>query len=521
MNPAVPNPGTVSPTFDRPATPGGIAVPAPAQRARPLNLKPPVKPQQVVTEEQLRAQVERMVQAYRLGDYTKFKLELAELENMRTQAGIANIVLASSALIRHAQSALSSGVFDRAHELSSAAVRLSPDLVAARWTHLNILWATDWTRIRPISGAAVGLVSAQFGSFRNQISALTSILLIVGLAALITIMAFAVMQLFKYVRYPAHDIAARLPAVIGTPQVVFALLLAVITPMAFGWGPVVSTIFALVIIVGYQSATEQAVSRTILGLIVAVPLCLVAVAPLITFHGSLVDDMATAISDAFASQAEQRLFATSSTRRDRDPTSAMILARRKRLRGDLPGADLAYERALEIRPGDPVALNNRGVVQFMLGHHEAAVSLFARGAAVEHVESILNLATVRAEQGAFEEASTLMERANRIAGDLDDYARSPEDGTDASKLLYEAEIDSSALWGHLLEVDRDAWWVVAQSIWSRVGATPLWLVSVLALVALVFSAFIASRRDRLSAACPKCGTPASRNAYGQLCEQCT
>ncbi len=505
-----------------PVSPGGVPLPAPAQRARPLSLKPPVKRREVVTEDALRAQVERMVEAYRLGDRDRFVVERDELESMRGRAGVANVVLASAALIRQSQAALSARTYDRALDLAAAAIRLSPDLVAARWMQIRVLWTHDWTKLRQIGAAFGGLVVAQLGAFKNQVALLTSWSIIFGLAVLMTVFVFSLIQLAKYIRYPAHDLAQRLPAFIGGGEMVIVLLMMVLLPTTFGFGPAVSALIAFIVVSGYQQASERALSRLMMLVLAALPIGLIAIAPLITFHGSLVDDMATAISEAFAADAEQRLLDVAAGKRNRDPTSALILARRKRLRGDLSGADLAYQRALIIKPGDPVGLNNRGVVQFMLGHQAAAASLFGKAAARGRAESILNLAIIRAEQGRFEEATEMLERARTIDGQLaEEYAKRAESG-DTEQQLFEADIETAALWSRMFDVDSGELWRVANGLWSRVGGrTPLWSITALSVVAMAV-AFVIARRDRgLSTACPKCGTPANRAAYGTLCEQCT
>ena len=503
-------------------SPGGVPLPAPAKRARPLSLTPPAKRREVVTEDALRAQVERMVEAYRLGDRDRFVVERDELESMRGRAGVANVVLASAALIRQSQAALSARTYDRALGLASAAIRLSPDLVAARWMQIRVLWAHDWTKLRQIGAASWGLVVAQLGAFKNQVALMTSWSIIVGLAVLMTVFAFSLIQLAKYIRYPAYDVAIRLPAFIGGGEMVIVLLMLVLLPTAFGFGPAVSALIAFVVVSGYQQASERIVSRLMMVVLAALPVGLVAIAPLITFHGSLVDDMATAISEAFAADAERRLLDVAAGKRNRDPTSALILARRKRLRGDLSGADLAYQRALIIKPEDPVGLNNRGVVQFMLGHQAAAASLFGKAAARGRAESILNLAIIRAEQGRFEEATTMLERARAIDDQLaEEYAKRAESG-DTEQQLFEADVETAALWSRMFDVDSGELWGVANGLWSRVGGrTPLWSITVLSVIAMGFAFVLARRQKGLSTACPKCGTPANRTAYGTLCEQCT
>lgn len=505
----------------RAKAPGGVTVPPAGQRARPLPAPPPSKPVPVVTESDLRAQVDRMAEAYRVGDSKRFLVERAELENMRLRAGVRNVVLASAILIRFTEQALAAKAVDQAVDLSAAAVRLSPDLVAARWAELRVLWLKDWAQLRRIGAAGAGLLSAQFGVFRNQVTVLSASVLVVGLALLLTVLVYAATQLFKYVRYAAHDVAVHLPEFIGGPEVVVAFVVLTILPVAFGLGPAVSVLVALSIVGGYQIGRERTLSRLMMIVLALVPALLYAGAPLITFHGSLVDDMATAMSEAFAGPSEARLLAATKGQ-TRDSTSALILAQRKRLRGDLAGADIAYERALIARPQDAVALNNRGVVQFMLGRHEAAASLFQRGLGTERVEPILNLATLRAEEGKFDEATSLLERARRRDPELASRYTGADEGADSSQPLVEAEIDESALWPRLFEVEAQTRWQVAESLWRRLGGpTPLWLISVLALIAFGASVVMGRRRERLSVGCPKCGTPATRQAHGQLCQQCT
>ena len=505
----------------RPVVPGGVAIPAPDKRPRPLTFPPPTKPAEIVTEEDLRSQVERMVEAYRAGDKQRFQLERTELEALKIRAGVRNVVLASAMLIRQAQSALTANLPEAANEFAEAAVRLSPDVTAAHWTRVRVMWVSDWTRLRPIVGAIGGWLSAQFTVFRNQVALLTTVFMIIGLAALLTFVVFAAIQTLKYIRYPAFDLAHQLPSFIGAGEMVIVLLLLIVLPVAFGAGPAISGLVALLVVTGYQLPAERLVARTMMVALAFVPLALFACAPLVVFHGSLVDDMATATSEAFAKNAEARLSAAT-TNRSRDTTSALILARRKRLRGDLPGADMAYERALVLRPGDPIALNNRGVVQFLLGHHEAASSLFQRGANAGRAESALNLATLRAEAGRFEEATRLLEQARRLDAQLASTYSGLDGSQDSSKRLFEADMGTSRLWGRLLDVDAESSWAVAESLWRRVASSvPLWTIAPMALLALMVSVVLSMRTERLSMACSKCGTPADRRAYGKLCDQCT
>ncbi len=512
--------GSIPESAQAQAQPGGVPVPGPGYRPRPLRLPDRTKPRVVVTEHDLRVQVEKMVEAYRLGDRDRFLNERDALEQMRARAGVANVLLASAALIRQSDVALAAGDFDEAVDLSSAAVRLSPDLVAAHWSLAGVLWTKDWTQLRTIGSALANLLDAQFGSFRNQVAFLTSVSLVLGLALALTVVVFALVQFIKYVRYPAHDLAKRVPSIFGTGELIIVLTVVALVPVAIGWGLLAGALAALVIVTGYQLSSERWVSWFMMVVVALIPLALYSVAPLITFHGSLVDDMATTITEAFAGSAERRLFAASTGTRSRDATSALILARRKRLRGDLEGADLAYQRALEFRPNDPVALNNRGVIQFMLGRHEAAVALFERGKDANRAESVLNLAIIREEEGKFEEVGRLLDQGRQLDRRLADAYTRQAGASAQSTPMFEAEIDMSVLWNRMYAIEPDRRWEVAESLWMRMGGGRLWSISVAAAIALLASLVVGAWSKRFSTGCPKCGTPADRAAYGRLCGQC-
>ncbi len=514
-------PPSAPPPAKESGEPKRVVVPPKRLLERPLPVLDAPPPEPVPTENDLTTHIERRAEYVRAGDRTNADVELALLEETRSKLGARNVIVSSAELINEAKLALEAKDNARAISLVEAAAELSPDLVSAHWMRARVYFHIDWTQISAIARALSDMLGAQFGQFRNLLSLVSRFLMLLGVAVLGTIVAFVALQGFKYLRYPAHDFASLWPRFIGTGEMVLVLLILLSLPLVLGLGIGVASAATLTLIYAYQSRRERAVSTAILVLLASGPVLVYLAAPLVTFHGSLTDAMATAVGEAFASDAEQRLRFYAEHDGKGDFETAMVLAHLKRRRGDLAGAEADYRQALASNPGSAQARNNLGTILYLMSRKEAAEAAFQQAATGEIAEPFLNLASVEAEIGEFDKAKNQLERARTIDGELTNYYTSLDSSVPISQKLLDAQFDQGILWRRLFDSDAAQSSEVTEQVWRSVAGWLPPLVSSIAMGVLLVLAFLLYRRsDRLSTPCPKCGIPADRGSPAHYCVQC-
>ena len=493
---------------------------------KPRVVRPPPKPKprentrEIVTEAKLEEYLERRGELLRVGDLTGADSEIALIEEVRQELVVRNVIVASTQLIYEARTAIELGRLDRAVSLANASARLSPDLEAAHWMKILAYTAQDWTQWSRIGKAALSFVQAKLTVFRNQVRALTELVFVTSLAFLFTLVMFSLIQLIRYIRYPAHDLASLGPGFVGTGEAVLTLLILLVLPYVLGWGVVPSLALSLVLLMGYQQIGERIVSVLFLVALATWPLGLKSMSSLVVFPGSVSDAMATATSEALAHSAEARL--QDAVKHRKDYASAMVLAHRLRQRGELTGAEAAYQSALRARPNDPRAQNNLGTILFLTARIEGAQAAFlAATRKNDRPEPFLNLASLAEDQGQFQKATAFIESARRIDSELTGRYTKIGAGRRTGDKLLEAPLDTGLLWSSLFEnVSKDAAEVEYQ-LWSPWGGRlEGWMASGLVVLLLLIGLLSMRWTERLSTACPKCGLPARRHVHGTLCEQC-
>ena len=506
--PALPEPDQLEPSSQG----QGALTPKVAQPPElpPLVLPSATEAPEIPTEREMAMHIEARAAALRAGDSELADLELGMIEELRLALAARNVVSVSAArdLGRRVAAA----------RRAEAAARLSPDLEAAHWMRARVYWRHDPPQVALVVGAMQDLLRARFTVFRNQISFLTELVTLVGLTAILCVVAFALLQLLKYVRYPAHDLAQRVPDFIGGGEMVILILFAAALQFGLGFGLAPTLALALAVVLAYQQERERLVSAAMLLVLALGPAAIYAAAPLVSFHGSVVDAMAEASSEAFARDAETRLSTWAS--RGSDYASGMVLAHRLRQRGDLVGAEAAYRRSSAAEPGDPVAENTLGVVLLLRGRLDDAEQAFKNAASKQAgVEPHLNLALLAADRGRFDESSRYMEQARALDPAM--VARHTLLSGTLGKKAAAASPRESLLWQQLFTVGREEAPAITQEVWAPMsGGLSPWACS--ALVAVIgLLGFVFARRDvALSVPCPKCGLPARKSTQGQLCDQC-
>lgn len=513
---------------EEPSPDAGIRATKEPTKEPPLRLPepklpdPPPAPEvaSVVSERDLLARIEARAQAIRGGDTAMADVELSLLEETRKQLGAPNVVLASAQLIHESQQALLAGQLPRAEVLADAAVRLSPDLGAGHWMRIRAYAESGLGRIGPLAGACFQLLAAQFSSFRNLLGLLSSFAVIFGLSLLALAVLYVALQLFKYLRYPAHDLAELLPGFISGGEVAIALVLALSVPAVLGFGVMPMLIFGLVLVAGYQTRRELGLSLLLMLLVGAAPGLLYLASPLVTFHGSVTDALATAASETLAGDAEQRVAELAGP--NRDYASSVILAHRQRQRGDLVAAEAQYQAALKSNPSSVLARNNLGVVLFLLGREDASEKAFQQAAGPRtHAEPSLNLSSIYFERGDFDLGKKTLEQARQIDPSLTERYTKRESTLPLRSKLLEAQVGQGFLWERLMDSGWPEGEAVMTELWAPIGGrTPPLAMPIAALLGIIAAVTISRRSDRLSTPCPKCGSPAARRAPAQFCTQC-
>ncbi|MCA9555727.1 MAG: tetratricopeptide repeat protein, partial [Myxococcales bacterium] len=473
---------------------------------------------EVPTEREMAQHIEARAVALRSGDENLADLELALIEESRLTLAARNVVSVSAELIQEAKVAMELGRLDIAAQRAEVAARLSPDLEGAHWMRVRVYWRMDPPQIELAIGAMKDLLRARFTVFRNQISFLTELLTLFSLAVVASIVAFALLQFLKYVRYPAHDLARKVPAFIGGGEMAILLTALVLMPFGLGFGLAPSLALGIVTVLAYQTTRERVVSAMLLFALAVGPAAIYLAAPLVSFHGSVVDAMAEASSEAFARDAEVRL-ATRATRGS-DYASGMVLAHRLRQRGDLAGAEAAYAKAITAEPQDPAAQNNLGVVLLLRGRMDDAEAAFRRATSNRGgAEPYLNLALLAADRGRFDESSRLMEQARALDPQL--VARHTLLSGTVGKKAAVASPSESLLWQQLFTVGREEAPAITAEIWAPMGGSlSPWVSTGVVVIIGLLGVVLVRRATGLSVACPKCGLPARRSTQGQLCDQC-
>lgn len=459
----------------------------------------------------------------RAGNKAGAQVALARLEQLADKLKLRNFVGASTLFLAEARQALAEERYDDAVRLADSAVRISPDLLSAHLLRSESYFRRDWTQLRAIAGSLWGAVKSQVFVFRNQLWLLSGALGFLGAAWCLGVAGFLAIQFFKYARYAAHDLSRPLPRLVGAGEVVIALLMLCVLPAVMGWGILISALAVTVVVAAYQSAREFATGAALLIGTAALPFVVELVAPLYLFPASDVDRMYAAATEAFAQDAEARL--ENETRsKDRTGQVALVLAHRKRHRGDVAGAEEDYRRALSLAPGLVGARNNLGVILFDTGRKEAAKANFEQASASgTHAEPLLNLALWHLDAGRFDEANAYVDRARGISGRLAEDFSARQEAGGTTMQLFEMSLPAGMFWRRLWDVPETERQAFSGRVWRRLGGalSPAWSGTAVLFLCLVL-AWLRPRTQRvdLSTACPKCGRAARRSAPAGFCGHC-
>lgn len=505
------DPSTLTPTVE-PRTRGSAE--SEADAAAQL----PDEGPRLVTERAVAEALQRRAASMAIGDQAGADVALQELVELKRSLGIRNIVLASALLVREAKQEMEAGRPDRAVELSRMAVRLAPDVPVGHWMLARSLLDQDASQVVQIASALQGVLGTTFGVFRNAVT-LWGWLLAVGLATFgIVTLGYAFVQMAKYVRYPASDIAERLPGVLGSGEFSLVLWIVTLLPFAFGFGLVTSCALALAIPFAYQSLKERVLSGLFALGLACTPWVIGAAAPFVLFHGSDADMLAMALQETLSPEEQARFQSLSGASSD---LQVRVQAYRARQRGEIQEALDWYSTALQERPNDPALLNNSAVLWLQVGEEEKALAQLQAASRSSLAEPRLNLSLLLADDGEFQRADQLLEQARGIDPQLTAEFTDVDGSKTTVQRMLEVPLKDSVLWGKLLGHDGLERRRLVEQVWEPVGGAmppvyfPIWV-----LLCALGATIADRRRARLSTPCTRCGRPADRGEQTPLCEQC-
>ncbi|MGF1508882.1 MAG: hypothetical protein ACFB9M_05185 [Myxococcota bacterium] len=485
---------------------------------------PPVRtaPVEWVTEASIGEAMQRRSDALLRADTDAAELALQELVEVKRSLGLRNVVVAAAWVLRQARQELEADHSERALELSAIAAQLAPDLPAAHWSMLYAQAKHDPTQVVQIASSFGSLASAWMLSFRNAVTLGTWAGMVLVAALAVVGVAFGAVQLFKYVRYPAHDISRRLPGVLGTGELTLVLLVIVFLPAALGFGPWGSVLLGLAVVAPYQAGRERLLSGLVAVGLALSPVLLGAAAPFILFHGSDTDVIAAALQEPLSTEARERLSALSD---DDDPESrlvhALVQAHRARQRGEIQVARQFYARVLQMSPDDHRSRNNAAVLAFVSGQQAEARAAFEVAIQSELAEPRLNLSLLLADDGQFERADALLMEARELSPELTAAFTEEDTSRPTGARLLEVPLEDSILWARLIRVDETAEEALVRALWTPTGGiTPIRYVPFLVVGLFVLVLLGLRVKAALSTACTRCARPAVRESSKPLCEQC-
>ncbi len=473
------------------------------------------------SEEDLATRLAARAEYVRSGDETAADDELAVVEEIRFSLNARNVIVGSAALIREARQAKEAGAFARAVQLADSAAKLSPDLQAAHWMRILAYASHDWTQFARIFDASVDLLESKTGSFRNVVTLLANLILFLAFSVMGTMVVYALIQALKYFRYAAHDLAERAPSFVKGRDTLVLLVVLLFVPVVLQLGWAVLILFALLVTIAYQSSRERILSGLMVAILAGAPWIIYFATPILGFPGTVADSMVTVMSEAFSQEEEQRLESETHRKDKRFVDSALILAFRSRMRGDLKKAESQYQRALEVDRGNVLARNNLGVVQYLMGQPEPAEASFRQAVRAKRLaEPMINLASIILEAGDFQEANTLLDGARRINAEIAERYDKKSNSTATKRKLVDARLTDDFLWRRLLDLPEEKRKAIVGQVWRVIGKkVPTLAMPIMALVFLFVSVFLVRRSAKLSTTCVKCGSPAPRTRE-QICVQC-
>ncbi|MEE9607817.1 MAG: tetratricopeptide repeat protein [Myxococcota bacterium] len=424
-----------------------------------------------------------------------------------------------------ARAVLTGGFSGDALERTQVAVGLAPDLPAARMERARALWLHADSPVAALAVAISALraiprhleASLWFGGAALYVLAVALVL-----GGLLCIAASAVFA----APHAAHDLGDAVPgSLAGFAR--FALLSTwLLVPLALGEGALGLAVALLAPAMVYGSRGQRvalavATATVLLG---AYPVAGLAGSVLTTLPGDPVADAALFTAHG-APRPHDRVRLEAAA--EDDALAARALALQARQAGSLAEADSRYRALLELAPDQPGARNNAANVHFEQGRFDTAVDLYERanerGASAV---ALFNLAQAYGKDFQVDRLSEALERAQALDSELlTELAALQVDHPEG--FVIDAPLPRRLVWQRVLASgggEAVAAEFRASFAPGRLGADPS--VALFAFAAVALAAALVGWRLQPSRWCPRCGRrvcPRCHGAGGEhgLCAGCT
>jgi tetratricopeptide (TPR) repeat protein len=445
-------------------------------------------------------------------DPRKAEVEAKALRELKVELGFPDFRTVGQALVREGQRRLDGHLGVLARSAAQLATDLSPGLPEGWWLLARSELSADGVSGLPAAGKAV--LMAVRAEVQNPVDrrALFGNLAVSALWAALAALAVALALLAaSSLRYALHDFHHLFPKGASPIQTGLLGLILLAVPWLFGLGPfAIMASLALAIWI-YLDRQGQIVVGLAIALLVLSPLLLSEVAAR-TAVSPLALDLWTAETDLDAEAAESRLLALTQEKNPNVATLAVLGQRAKRL-GHLDEAEGFYRRALQIAPNRADFENNLGNVRLLKGDLPGAKLLYE--AAIDHdparAAAYFNLGQDFSRMVQLDQSQEAQRHALELDRPLIEQHMSAP--SRANQFLIDSDIVFSDVASLGSTSDLAPRGVRQQAERKLFGAfAPVWIPATL-LLALLLGVFKAARR-RLhpSEACRKCGRP--------VCQRC-
>ena len=314
-----------------------------------------------------------------------------------------------------ARALLDSGSRGEEIENAEAAVRLAPELPAARMRLAQALWLHGESPVTALRVALAALTGIPRHLEASLWFAATGLLIAsVGLVAG-GLLCIAAAGLFA-APHAAHDlgdaISGEMPAFARAAflgSLVFALPL-----LGEGWLGLALALLAIGVVYGrpgQRVVLALAAACVIAG---AFPVARLAGSTLLAFGADPALEAATSSTLGLAQPIDLARLAAADAR---DPLAARALAVQARRGGRLGEADARYQALVQSAPDDPSLANNAANVRLALGHMESALTLYDRSLDLAESPLVLfNLAQAYGRAFQVDNLARTLERAQTLDG---------------------------------------------------------------------------------------------------------
>ncbi|MCB9730513.1 MAG: hypothetical protein H6746_18730 [Deltaproteobacteria bacterium] len=277
--------------------------------------------------------------------------------------GLPNLPQLSAVLLRAADDAARDGAVDGAESLASAAVTLSPDLVAPRVEKTRYLFQRTpfalATQIREIRRAFENLrvdLPALLAFAGNAVTATSWVIILL-------LVAFAFAMVLRYFRFAASDLRRLLPRGVTQAQTSLLLFVLLLAPFFAGLGVLCTAGVWLCATALYQRTAERVATVILVVGMAALPRLSTDVLRALSFPATAAATIDRCATGPCTLEEEAEVVTYANTHRhafESNFTAALTLARDGRLDATERARAESYARtALELTPG-PEILTLRG-----------------------------------------------------------------------------------------------------------------------------------------------------------------